>query len=407
MTLRNNLYITSKDYEELWNLALHTSVVCFVDDFNKVYFNKVSRDIARSCTYSKSVEISARGFTYISAEEKEDFKRQCINSNLEFIDPKTKEPVDETPTIKKFLASPSMISCSYVEKELSDRIDRLFASMHDVEISMEEYEKRITLCEAIVDAELEGIEKLEEIKMDDGNEKCMIKTVNGWFEKRTKNGIYFCKNISSAKIFNSSHEAVCACHELVGYNTTGIELVRLNKEDNFNPPGLSLAKAIRVVPEEKLLADIPEELKDLKNFISGKITHYVVLGYDPKIFEIGDMSCDHEPTKKRLLCLYGDSKGDLTWNLNRYSDGSGWDTEIWPVCSFEEGVAKLQKHIDKKADINKPDQGLVMLADKYKLDLPTGYREAVKEKEKTTILKKMGKLEDELKKLRETYEDNF
>jgi hypothetical protein len=89
-----------------------------------------------------------------------------------------------------------------------------------------------------------------------------------------------------------------------------------------------------------------EKLKYLEDFIDGKVTHYVKLNYHGiQIAEHGKEICEDDKYDRnlRLVTLYGNSKGDLAWNLNQYRDGSGSGTTIIPCSSYEVAVSEVQK----------------------------------------------------------------
>lgn len=82
-------YITSKDYEKLFQLVQKQRVICIV-----TYTNNI-KDICASSilTTEDRISISCRGTGYIEAfpydgkTTKEDFLKQCEDYKLEFIDP--------------------------------------------------------------------------------------------------------------------------------------------------------------------------------------------------------------------------------------------------------------------------------------------------------------------------------
>lgn len=87
-----------------------------------------------------------------------------------------------------------------------------------------------------------------------------------------------------------------------------------------------------------------QALQRIEDYIDGKFTHFLHVSdyYGPKIItkdEALDQN-DRWDRKLKLLCLFGDTKGDLQWKINRYRDGSGnsWD-EVYPVSSEEEAIA--------------------------------------------------------------------
>lgn len=83
-------------------------------------------------------------------------------------------------------------------------------------------------------------------------------------------------------------------------------------------------------------------LKRVEDFVNGKITHCVMTteyGRGVSVMTVADAlrQPDKYDRDMKLLSLFGGSKGDLQWRVNRYSDGSGsgW-TDCEPFCSEEE-----------------------------------------------------------------------
>lgn len=126
----------------------------------------------------------------------------------------------------------------------------------------------------------------------------------------------------------------------------------------------NLRKEIRDTREEhkkteSLKADIHsslseiEDLQHIKDFIDGKITHFLGTTWKTEIitFEEAMRSQDeytHRLNPLKLLCLFGDSEGNLSWNINMYRDGSGsWRT--WrPFTSYEDAKAALSERASKE-----------------------------------------------------------
>lgn len=95
------------------------------------------------------------------------------------------------------------------------------------------------------------------------------------------------------------------------------------------------------------------QLQKLDDYIAGKITHFVVQrSYsDSVVIETFDSFIksteDRYERKLRLLSLYGDSKGNLSWNVDRYSDGSGNESGYyWPATSHEEALQKASEWLE-------------------------------------------------------------
>lgn len=91
-------------------------------------------------------------------------------------------------------------------------------------------------------------------------------------------------------------------------------------------------------------------LERIEDFIEGRITHFVVpysgsyVICTLKEFEAKDYGGRAEGI--RLMSLYGNSKGDLSFLVNQYRDGSGGEwKEIIPCASEEEAGEKLKAKI--------------------------------------------------------------
>lgn len=85
---RGHGYKTSRDYSALYDLALKQAVICIVD------YNK-SRDTAATIFHGGTLQVSARGICYISAETREDFVSQCGQADLEYLDPESQVAVPD------------------------------------------------------------------------------------------------------------------------------------------------------------------------------------------------------------------------------------------------------------------------------------------------------------------------
>lgn len=88
-------------------------------------------------------------------------------------------------------------------------------------------------------------------------------------------------------------------------------------------------------------------LENLEAFIDGRVTHVVIDGWS-EIKVMGIDALDYTETDSwshgrlskgiKLVVLFGNSKGDLTWNVNQYKDGSGGSWQrIQPCMSQAEG----------------------------------------------------------------------
>lgn len=89
--LLSHKYITSNDYSLLWDMMREHVIVCLVN-YDEPFNGYQIRDVCQTpLRFSESsfVDISCRGYAYISARDKDDFIRQCEKKNLEFFMPDT------------------------------------------------------------------------------------------------------------------------------------------------------------------------------------------------------------------------------------------------------------------------------------------------------------------------------
>lgn len=92
-----------------------------------------------------------------------------------------------------------------------------------------------------------------------------------------------------------------------------------------------------------------EQLKRLDDYISGKITHYVILSdSDIKIEEFSAAKCTSDKKQMRLLMLFGDTKGQLDWRISSYSDDSGNGNKhlCYPHFSYDEALVEVKGVIE-------------------------------------------------------------
>ena len=104
----------------------------------------------------------------------------------------------------------------------------------------------------------------------------------------------------------------------------------------------------------------------------------------------------------KLLTLFGDSRCGLQWQINRYSDGSGWNTtEVYPATSLDDAKHYLEEKIKAKVKVNDAD---IKAMEQYDLKYPSKrqlreYQQAITKTKKDAILateKKLTALKKEL-----------
>ena len=91
-----------------------------------------------------------------------------------------------------------------------------------------------------------------------------------------------------------------------------------------------------------------DQLKLVDDFLAGKITHYLEIDYGMmKIVTFNEAVCESNGHRLKLLTLFGTSKGDLHFRLNRYSDGSGGDKKVYPLTDISQAMPIMQAYFDK------------------------------------------------------------
>lgn len=153
-----------------------------------------------------------------------------------------------------------------------------------------------------------------------------------------------------------------------------------------------------------------EGLNHLRNFLDKKITHFVVEIYKKaSVYEFKDfLTLDDEDdyTKRegglKLITLYGDSEGVLSWNIGRYSSYHHNEKIVHACLSLEE-AEKVALDINTK-EINSeghtPSKYELKEFKKNNCPIPEGYEEEVRKLEKEANNKKIKELQEEIKKLR-------
>ena len=136
-------------------------------------------------------------------------------------------------------------------------------------------------------------------------------------------------------------------------NELSDELLRLENEKD----GIISATIEAQKEHVALLAKLKkyEPLKNIEQIIDGDYTHVIIEGWSSlEIRKIEDLGCGVGSGKK-LIVLYGRSKGDLTWQLNQYSDGSGSNQKIH-MCLDEDDAKETLKSIvaEKLSSIKVP-----------------------------------------------------
>lgn len=95
-------------------------------------------------------------------------------------------------------------------------------------------------------------------------------------------------------------------------------------------------------------------LRNLRDFIDGKITHFVMTAqYGGTQIKTFDEALKREYDGKpclRLLSLYGESGGKIVWKISEYQDGSGSKSNAVPCTSLEDAQKIMREVIQPRVD---------------------------------------------------------
>lgn len=120
---------------------------------------------------------------------------------------------------------------------------------------------------------------------------------------------------------------------------------------------------------------VREKLRHLEEFLDRRITHYVhprAFG-GPRISEVTEEAAPYGGM--RLLSLFGQSNGDLTWKINSYRDGSGNWEEVIPCLGYEEAKSVLTKEMERQFESGNISDDHLREAQKHGIPIPDAWRE--------------------------------
>ncbi len=152
-----------------------------------------------------------------------------------------------------------------------------------------------------------------------------------------------------------------------------------------------------------------EALKHLDALLSGGITHYVSQHYDwqpPKITAIADARCEYNRDGLKLLTLFGNSKGNLSFGLNKYCDGAGSNATVIPCVARVDAIVLVHKifatHVQNALDPEhkaKPAREWLAAAEDWNIVLDDKYALAIEEREALEKRKQITDLKAKLRTL--------
>lgn len=149
-----------------------------------------------------------------------------------------------------------------------------------------------------------------------------------------------------------------------------------------------------------------ESFDTLRKFLNGEITHVVKANWHYEITTLEDVLDDSDyGTELKLLTLYGRVNGDMQWKINRYSDGSGCDTNIYPCTSIDEAKAIIEeKIIEDQGKRKRTTEEMIKAKNEYGLSVPTkediiAYNKKLLEDEEQNIKKIRLDLDNKMKEV--------
>lgn len=149
-------------------------------------------------------------------------------------------------------------------------------------------------------------------------------------------------------------------------------------------------------------------LEQLEDFLAGRITHFVECECEPpRIIPSKNAKRSYNHRTLKLLTLFGDSKGNLAWSLNSYSDGSGYSITVVPCTSYEAAIRETKKRfalhesdvLDPKSRFE-PSRKWLEQAEEYGIEMSDAYVRRLAEHEEAARQTEIMRLESRLKTLR-------
>lgn len=141
----------------------------------------------------------------------------------------------------------------------------------------------------------------------------------------------------------------------------------------------------------------------LVDLISGNLSHIVIdSGYGKiRVLEFTEAITRTEYGRfdsLKLLSVYGNTKGELDYRLNRYCDGSGSDDRVFPCNSKEMAAEVVKARILARAEAGRLTQEILDLADKYDYEIPALHLAKYNEARKVELQKRLENLKSDIDK---------
>ncbi len=173
-----------------------------------------------------------------------------------------------------------------------------------------------------------------------------------------------------------------------------IEVLQQRKDELINENARLVAQQAELKREaEKRIDRLQqhEALSLLEAFLEKQITHLVVDRHSEITIEPATVEMeDKKPGGLRLISLYGDTKGDLSWRVSSYQSQHGSELNIFPARGLEEAQQLARIHVNRQIREKhlKPSEwklnpwtlnGLMKNAERFGVDVPDEMRAALRE----------------------------
>jgi len=142
----------------------------------------------------------------------------------------------------------------------------------------------------------------------------------------------------------------------------------------------------------------------LLDFLSGNIKWVIHRRYDKPVLipfdelDLYDRNCWGNAEGMKLITLYGNTKGDMLYNIDKYGDGSCGSQETYVFC-YEEDALLEMKRIIKEYSIS---HVIIEVAEKYGVELDKEKLREFYKKERESCEKQIREHEEKIEKLTET-----
>lgn len=174
----------------------------------------------------------------------------------------------------------------------------------------------------------------------------------------------------------------------------------------INEANAERQKSLALIKQNATLARIEE-------YLEGKFQFFVTVpGYGKPFITPAQEALQNGGTESenrysrppmKLLTLFGDSKGDLSWRISRYSDGSGGADEVIPCHNMEEAIEVIRKlyadGVEAWRKQEKKHYGRAIdwsSLDASWIDVPDDVRQYLEDTKRARLLDQRAKAEKEL-----------